>query len=251
MLFSERVYSVGNGVCRNCLPSCTDVWFNPEISYAPFPGFGFNSSRTYERVKVALNLTNQTDENEFLKYIPYYYNYCKSKWPHFLFLYQEQMLHNCTSTTEIGLAYATKRMSAMGLMILFVREINWQTIGCWQWQSFRFAANMGGLVGLGIGASLISFFEIFYIIVRALIRFFMNKGNQDEDKVTTPLLSNKDEPSWPPTYTGPANAETETVSSRSANLELTSTPKKKTRIFWFNQIHLISVLFCDIPAAIT
>jgi len=45
----------------DCLPPCTDEWFEPEISYSSFPGHGFGLSRTYKRVADRLGL----DRNNF------------------------------------------------------------------------------------------------------------------------------------------------------------------------------------------
>ena len=51
----------------DCLPPCTDTWYEPEISYASFPGNGFNLTRTYKRLIEAVNLTANADGNQYLK----------------------------------------------------------------------------------------------------------------------------------------------------------------------------------------
>lgn len=45
----------------DCPPPCTDEWYEPEISYATFPGNGFNLSRTHKRLKQKLGADGVND----------------------------------------------------------------------------------------------------------------------------------------------------------------------------------------------
>ena len=71
---TENVRNNGDELCYECLPPCTDIWYEPEISYAPFPGRGFNLSRTYRRLVNDLNVPAGTDGNEYLKSVVFNLN---------------------------------------------------------------------------------------------------------------------------------------------------------------------------------
>ena len=64
--FKETVREEGDQIC-DCLPPCTDVWYQPEISYASFPGHGFNLTRTFKRMVENLDLKPGTDGNAYFK----------------------------------------------------------------------------------------------------------------------------------------------------------------------------------------
>ncbi|XP_046649312.1 pickpocket protein 28-like [Daphnia pulicaria] len=51
----------------NCLPPCTDTWYEPEISYASFPGRGFNRTRTFNRIVARHRLDTGSETKEYLK----------------------------------------------------------------------------------------------------------------------------------------------------------------------------------------
>jgi hypothetical protein len=57
----------------NCLPLCNAEWFEPEISYATFPGRAFFSSNhstsVLKRIATKLNLDSDTDLDQYLKYL--------------------------------------------------------------------------------------------------------------------------------------------------------------------------------------
>lgn len=36
----------------DCLPSCTDSWYVPEISYAPFPGTMFDRTIVFKNLTI-------------------------------------------------------------------------------------------------------------------------------------------------------------------------------------------------------
>ena len=66
MLIAEKVRSQGDKHC-NCLPPCSDTRYEPEISYASFPGHGFNLTRTFKRLVTKRNLSSGTDGTEYYK----------------------------------------------------------------------------------------------------------------------------------------------------------------------------------------
>ncbi|XP_046452018.1 pickpocket protein 28-like [Daphnia pulex] len=63
---NEKVRSHGHEICE-CLPPCTDTRYDPEISYASFPGHGFNLTRTFKRLVEKRNLSTGTDGTEYFK----------------------------------------------------------------------------------------------------------------------------------------------------------------------------------------
>ena len=63
----KYVDEIRRGDFCSCLPPCADIWYEPEISYASFPGYGFNLTRTYKRLLSAVNLTTDVDGNQYLK----------------------------------------------------------------------------------------------------------------------------------------------------------------------------------------
>ena len=57
---------------KHCIQDCDEIEFESEMSYATFPGNGFNQSRTYSRVIKRLrdfqpNKIETDDVNQFLK----------------------------------------------------------------------------------------------------------------------------------------------------------------------------------------
>lgn len=70
-LFSciEDIHSRGDycGKVCGCLPPCSDTWYEPEISYASFPGRGFNRTRTFKRIVARHNLNPGPETKEYLK----------------------------------------------------------------------------------------------------------------------------------------------------------------------------------------
>ena len=66
MLIAEAVRSQGDKTC-DCLPPCSDTRYEPEISYASFPGHGFNLTRTFKRLVTKRNLSSGTDGTEYFK----------------------------------------------------------------------------------------------------------------------------------------------------------------------------------------
>lgn len=64
---SEDVREREDQFC-SCLPPCSDVWYDPEISYATFPGRGFNLTRTFKRLVAGRNLSSTADGNEYFKF---------------------------------------------------------------------------------------------------------------------------------------------------------------------------------------
>uniref|UniRef100_A0A0P5S1Q7 Sodium channel protein Nach n=1 Tax=Daphnia magna TaxID=35525 RepID=A0A0P5S1Q7_9CRUS len=65
----EDIHSRGDycGEICNCLPPCSDTWYEPEISYASFPGRGFNRTRTFKRIVARHNLNPGPETKEYLK----------------------------------------------------------------------------------------------------------------------------------------------------------------------------------------
>lgn len=63
---TEEVRSHGDEIC-DCLPPCADTWYEPEISYAPFPGSGFTRTRTYKRLLSSFNLSSDMDSTAYFK----------------------------------------------------------------------------------------------------------------------------------------------------------------------------------------
>lgn len=61
---SEAVRQYEDELCH-CLPPCTDIWYDPEISYATFPGRGFNLTRTFKRMVAARNLSAESSTDYF------------------------------------------------------------------------------------------------------------------------------------------------------------------------------------------
>lgn len=62
----EDVRARGDKIC-DCLPPCTDIRYDPEVSYASFPGRGFNLTRTFKRLVQERNLSAGTDGTEYFK----------------------------------------------------------------------------------------------------------------------------------------------------------------------------------------
>lgn len=62
----EEIRSRRDDIC-DCLPPCSDTWYEPEISYASFPGRGFNRTSTYKRIERKHNIGPGTDITEYLK----------------------------------------------------------------------------------------------------------------------------------------------------------------------------------------
>jgi hypothetical protein len=62
----EDVRSRGDDIC-DCLPPCSDTRYEPEISYASFPGGGFNLTRTFKRLVEGRNLSSSTDGTQYFK----------------------------------------------------------------------------------------------------------------------------------------------------------------------------------------
>ncbi len=60
--------SSGHEICE-CLPPCTDTRYDPEISYASFPGHGFNLTRTFKRLVEKRNLSTGTDGTQYFKWV--------------------------------------------------------------------------------------------------------------------------------------------------------------------------------------
>ena len=58
---------MGDTLCNQCLSSCSDVWYEPEISSAPFPGRGFNLTRTFQRMVAHFNLSVDLKVDEYIK----------------------------------------------------------------------------------------------------------------------------------------------------------------------------------------
>lgn len=65
-MMTDEVKLRGDEVCH-CLPPCTEEWYDPEISSAPFPGNGFNLTRTFKRMVDSLNLSEAVDATEYFK----------------------------------------------------------------------------------------------------------------------------------------------------------------------------------------
>ena len=63
---AEEIRARGDEVC-DCLPPCSDTWYEPEISYASFPGRGFNKTRTFRRIVARRKLNVQSNAGEYLK----------------------------------------------------------------------------------------------------------------------------------------------------------------------------------------
>lgn len=63
---TEEIRGRSDEVC-DCLPPCTDTWYEPEISYASFPGRGFNRTRTYKRIMGKHSLDPGHETNNYLK----------------------------------------------------------------------------------------------------------------------------------------------------------------------------------------
>lgn len=70
LLNSEDVRQHEDTLCH-CLPPCTDIWYDPEISYATFPGRGFNLTRTFKRMVAARNLSVESS-TDYFKYVIIY-----------------------------------------------------------------------------------------------------------------------------------------------------------------------------------
>lgn len=65
--FKEEIRVQGDEMCQDCLPCCSDTWYEPEISHASFPGNGFNQTRTFKRLVEQRNLSSDTDSNQYFK----------------------------------------------------------------------------------------------------------------------------------------------------------------------------------------
>ncbi|XP_046649315.1 pickpocket protein 28-like isoform X2 [Daphnia pulicaria] len=125
----EDVRQNEDKICH-CLPPCTDVWYDPEISYSSFPGRGFNLTRTFKRLVAGRNLSSNADSNEYFKSnVAVLHVYYKDK---------------------TGVRYKTD--------IRFGVE--------------DFISATGGLLGLGLGLSFISVFELLYFLC---LRWFFPK----------------------------------------------------------------------------
>ena len=60
----------------DCPPPCTDEWFEPEISYATFPGHGFKLSRTFQRLVDKINVSSKEVEHDpYFKYTSSSFSY--------------------------------------------------------------------------------------------------------------------------------------------------------------------------------
>lgn len=64
----DEIRGRGDEVC-DCLPPCTDTWYEPEVSYASFPGRGFNRTRTFKRIVARRNLRPGPQTKEYLKLV--------------------------------------------------------------------------------------------------------------------------------------------------------------------------------------
>ncbi|KAK4020504.1 pickpocket protein 28 isoform X2 [Daphnia magna] len=62
----EEIRLNDDDVC-DCLPPCSDTWYEPEISYASFPGRGFNRSSTYKRIERKRKIGPGVDMTEYFK----------------------------------------------------------------------------------------------------------------------------------------------------------------------------------------
>ncbi|XP_057370230.1 pickpocket protein 28-like [Daphnia carinata] len=62
----EEIRLNDDDVC-DCLPPCSDTWYEPEISYASFPGRGFNRTSTYKRIERKRKIGPGVDMTEYLK----------------------------------------------------------------------------------------------------------------------------------------------------------------------------------------
>lgn len=127
----------------DCPPPCSDEWFSPEISYAPFPGHGFGFSRTYKRVADRLGL----DRDGFDVHGPIGINFKENL----------TMLH-VYYKDRTGIRYKTD--------IRYGVE--------------DFLTAMGGLLGLGLGISFISILELFYFIFLRCFCHYRYDDSKDE-----------------------------------------------------------------------
>lgn len=80
-LDSEEIHSRAEEMC-DCLPPCSDTWYEPEISHAAFPGRGFNRTRTFRRILARRNVSLGVETNQYLTYVRVYnflksYNHCR------------------------------------------------------------------------------------------------------------------------------------------------------------------------------
>lgn len=67
-LVTENIRSDPETGGCDCPPPCTEEWYEPEISYATFPGRGFHLSRTFQRLATRLNLSaNDVHTNSYIK----------------------------------------------------------------------------------------------------------------------------------------------------------------------------------------
>lgn len=64
----DEVVEFEDTLC-DCPPTCSNIWYNPEISYAPFPGQGFPFSRAFERLTSNPNVNSRKFLKEYLKYM--------------------------------------------------------------------------------------------------------------------------------------------------------------------------------------
>jgi len=62
----EDIRANGEQKC-DCPPPCSEIWYAPEISNAPFPGNGFNLTRTFKRLVESLNLEPNADATAYFK----------------------------------------------------------------------------------------------------------------------------------------------------------------------------------------
>lgn len=69
----EDVRARGDKIC-DCLPPCADIRYDPEVSYASFPGRGFNLTRTFKRLVQERNLSAGTDGTEYFKWVGFLFN---------------------------------------------------------------------------------------------------------------------------------------------------------------------------------